>query len=121
MFLGEVAHKELLDLQSAGIPPCETNQKRVRAGAPREAGGFRVEEKPFFWIFERGAGFAGERFIALSRQQFEGRGKWIGKFRSGKPVSNGQMFAEVIPGNTSAEQPPEGILFARCANRRRPR
>ena len=71
VFLGEVAHKELLDLQSTRIPPREANQKRVRAGAAREAGSFRIEEKPFFRVFERGAGFAGERFVARAGKQFE--------------------------------------------------
>jgi len=54
----------LLDLQSARIPPRQTNQKCVRAGAAGEAGGFRIEEKPFFRILQRGASFAGERFIS---------------------------------------------------------
>jgi len=61
----------LLGLQSARIPPRQTNQKRVRAGAPRQPRRFRIEEKPFFRIFERGAGFAGERFVAGAGEQFE--------------------------------------------------
>jgi len=71
MFFREVAHKELLDLQSASIPPCQTNQECIRPGASREAGSFRVEEKPFFWIFQCGKRFAGERFVAGARKQFE--------------------------------------------------
>jgi hypothetical protein len=64
MLFGKVAHKELLDLQAAGIPPRQANQKSVSAGASREAGGFRVEEKPPFRVFKRGTGLAGKRFVA---------------------------------------------------------
>jgi len=71
MFFSKVTHKKLLDLQTARIPPRQTNQKSVRAGAACEAGGFRIEEKPFFWILQRGAGFAGERFVARAGKQFE--------------------------------------------------
>src|SRR6266702_6861516 len=45
MLFGKVTHKELLDLQSTGIPPRQADEKSVRAGAPGEARRFRVEEK----------------------------------------------------------------------------
>jgi len=64
MLFGKVAHKELLDLQAAGVPPRQTNQKCVRAGATGEPGGFRIEEKPLLRIFQRGTSLAGERFVA---------------------------------------------------------
>ena len=46
VLVGVIAHEELLDLQAAGIPPSEADEKRIRAGAAREAGGFGVEEEP---------------------------------------------------------------------------
>jgi len=81
MFLGEVAHEELLDLQSTGVPPRESNEKCISAGAPSEARRFGVEKQPFFWIFERGASSAGKRFIALARKQFEGDRGRLGELR----------------------------------------
>ncbi len=64
MFFREVAHEKLLGLQSARIPPRQTNQKRVRAGPAGKARSFRIEEKPFFRILERGACFTRNRFVA---------------------------------------------------------
>jgi len=74
MFFRKIAHKELFDLQSARIPRRETNQESVCAGAARQAGGLRVEEKPFFRIFKRCAGFARDQFVARAGKQFESRG-----------------------------------------------
>ncbi len=50
VLFAKIAHEELLDLQSAGVPPGQSDQKRIGARAAREAGGFGVEEKPFGWI-----------------------------------------------------------------------
>jgi len=66
MFFREVAHEKLLDLQSARIPPCQTNQECIRPGSACEAGCFRVEEKPFFRILQCGAGLAGEGFVTCA-------------------------------------------------------
>ena len=46
MFLAKIAHEKLLDLQAAGIPPREADEKRIRAGAADESGGFRIQKKP---------------------------------------------------------------------------
>ena len=50
MLFCKIAHEELLDLQSAGIPPGQTHEKRIRAGAAREPRRFRVQKKPFHRI-----------------------------------------------------------------------
>src|ERR1700740_53338 len=112
MFFGEIAHKKLLGLQSARIPPRQTNQESVRAGASRKAGGLRVEKKPFSRIFQGGARFAGERFVARAGKQFEGNGRRVRKFGSGEPVSNGEVLAEMICGDARAKKTAESIFFA---------
>ena len=50
MFFIEIAHEELLDLQASRVPPRDANHERIRAGAAREAGRFRVQEEPLFGI-----------------------------------------------------------------------
>src|SRR2546430_8791402 len=119
MFFRKVAHKELLDLQPARIPPRETNQKSVRARASREASGFRIQKKPFLRIFERGARFAGNGFVARARKQFKCRASGFRKFRSGEPVSNRQVFAEMIRSDACSEEPAERVIFTGRSNRRR--
>src|SRR5580692_9641997 len=42
VFLIQIAHEELLDLQSARVPPGDAHHERVRARASREAGSFRI-------------------------------------------------------------------------------
>src|SRR4029077_19555976 len=115
ILLREVAHEELLDLQATGIPPRYANKERVRARAAREAGRFRVEEKPLPRILERGACFAGERFVGCPREQVERDRGRLGGFRGGKPVSNGEMFAETVARHACAEELSDGIFFVRCA------
>src|SRR6266567_4036884 len=121
MLFGEVAHKILLDLQAARIPPRQPYQKCVRARAPCQASGFRIEEKPFFWVFQCGARLARNGFVARAGKQFECCGCWVRKFRSGEPVSNGEVLAKMIRGDARAEEPAERIFFAGRSNRRRPR
>src|SRR5439155_6399371 len=115
------AHKELLDLQPARIPPRETNQKSVRARASREASGFRIQKKPFLRIFELGARFAGNGFVARARKQFKCRASGFRKFRSGEPVSNRQVFAEMTRSDACSDEPAERVIFTGRPDRRRPR
>src|SRR5260370_32817653 len=117
MFVGKVAHKELLDLQSACIPPRQANQKSVCAGAPRQPRGFRIEKKPFFWILQRGARFARSGFVSRAGEQFECCGGRLGEFGSGEPVSDGKAFTEMVCGHAPAEQPAEQVSFGGRANR----
>src|SRR5204862_6317057 len=109
MFYRKFDQKELLDLQPARIPPRDTNQKSVRARASREASGFRIQKKPFLRIFERGARFAGNGFVARARKKFKCRASGFRKFRSEEPVSNGQMFAEMIRSHACSEDPDERV------------
>ena len=46
MFLAVIAHEELLDFETARVPPGDANEKRVGAGASGEPGRFGVEEEP---------------------------------------------------------------------------
>src|SRR4029077_8418307 len=69
IFLGKITKKQLLDLQAAGIPPGQADQKSVGAGAAGEAGGFGVEEEPTIRIFQRRAGAPRRHFIALAAEQ----------------------------------------------------
>src|SRR5260370_28557492 len=120
MFFRKIAHKKLTDVPTARIPPCDTNQKSVRSSASRQPGGFRIEKKPFFWILQRGARFARDGFIARARKQFECCGGWVCKFRSGEPVADREVLAEMIFGNASAKEAAEGVFFGGRSNRRGP-
>src|SRR5260370_41993667 len=104
MFVGKVAHKELLDLQSACIPPRQANQKSVCAGAPRQPRGFRIEKKPFFWILQRGARFARSGFVSRAGEQFECCGGRLGLLGSGEPVSDAKGVAEMMFGDIRAAE-----------------
>src|SRR6266702_4053546 len=121
MLFGEVAHKILLHLQTARIPPRQPYQKCVRACAPCQASGFRIEEKPFFWVFQCGARLARNGFVARAGKQFQCCGCWVRKFRSGEPVSNGEVFAEMVRGDTRAEEPAELVSIDGRSNRPGPR
>ena len=103
IFFVEIAEKQLFDLQAARIPPGEPDEKGVGAGTAGESGGFGVEEEPFFWIFESGAGAAAELFIARAREQFNSYGGRRREFRGRKPIANGKMIAETIAGDATAE------------------
>src|ERR1700687_5624973 len=116
IFFSKIAHEELLDLQFARIPPRQTNQESVRTGATGEAGSFRVEEKPFFWILQCGASFARERLVTRAEKSLDCCVRGVGKFRRGEPVSDGQVFAEMIPGNAGAEEPAERVCFVGHSN-----
>ena len=53
VLLRKIAQEELLHLQAAGIPPRESHKKRVGARAAGQPGGFRIQEKPLFWVLHR--------------------------------------------------------------------
>src|SRR5215471_16878314 len=48
--LAVLAHEELLDFKAATFPPCNPDEKDIRAAAARKAGGFCVEKKPLVGI-----------------------------------------------------------------------
>src|SRR5262249_43574721 len=60
-FLGVVAHEELAHTKTVSGHASDADQKRARACAAREAGGFRVQKRPFFgsslWADSIGDGF----------------------------------------------------------------
>src|SRR5258708_23416331 len=103
MFFGKIAHKQLLYLQSARIPPCQANQECIRPSTACQAGRFGVEEQPSFWIFQCSTRLAGERFVTRARKQFKCCGRGVDKLGRGKPVSDGEVLAEMIGGDASAE------------------
>src|ERR1700693_2324355 len=55
MLLCKIAHEQLLDLQTSGIPPSQTNQESVSSGAASETGCLSVQKKPLLGIFQRRA------------------------------------------------------------------
>src|SRR5260370_35488230 len=107
MLFGEVVHKILLDLQAARIPPRQPYQKCVRARAPCQASGFRIEEKPFFWVFQCGARPARNGFVARAGKKFQCCRCWGRKFRSGEPVWNGEPFAKMCLRDARADECPK--------------
>lgn len=89
MLLGKVTHEELFDLKAASIPPGETHEKSIGAGAAGEAGGFGVEKQPLRGIGESSASTARESFIARMGKKRERSGQGFDKFRGGEPVAKG--------------------------------
>src|SRR5260370_17147658 len=120
MFCRKIASKKLLGVQTARIPPCDTNQKSVRSSASRQPGGFRIEKKPFFWILQRGARFARDGFIARARKQFECCGGWVCKFRRGEPVAAREGLSVLIFCNTIAKKSAYRVFFDWLSNTPRP-
>src|SRR5215472_15666746 len=112
IFLGEIAHQELLDLQSPGIPPGQSDEKRVRAGSTGEAGRFCVEEKLFRRIVENRAGLVGCAFVSRPREKFQRDWRWLDRLRGGKPVSNREVFAKMISCYAGPEQLAKYVSFA---------
>jgi hypothetical protein len=45
-----VAHEQLFNFQSATLPPCEADKKRIGPAPARKSGGFRVEKDPLLGI-----------------------------------------------------------------------
>ena len=71
MLIAKIAHEKLLYLQAACVPPRDANQKCIGARPACQAGSFRIQKKPLFWVFERGEILASNGFIAMTREQFE--------------------------------------------------
>ena len=117
MLLGKIAHEQLFYLQTAGIPPSEANQERVSSGAARESGGFSVQKKPLFRIFQSGSGATRNDFVALLGKKLQTRRVGSNKFRRGKPVSHGKMLTKTVGGYPGAKQSCHRIFFARLAER----
>ncbi len=46
MLLAMIAHKKLLHLQPAAIPPCQTHKKRISPRPPRKPGSLGIQKKP---------------------------------------------------------------------------
>src|ERR1700688_560748 len=104
MLLGKIAHEQLFNLQTAGIPPSEANQEGVSSGATREAGGLSVQKKPLVRIFQSGSRATRNDFVALLGKKPQTRGVGRNKFRRGKPVSHGKMLTKTVGGHASAEE-----------------
>src|SRR5690348_14990652 len=96
VLFGKVAHEELLDLKAAGVPPGDSHEKRISTGSAGEAGGFGVQKKPPGGISKREAHVAGKSGVTRAGKKFERDRLWFGEFWRGKPVSNGEVFAELI-------------------------
>ena len=64
MLFGEIAQKELFDLQATRIPPREAHEKSIGASSAGEPGGLRIEEEPLFGVFEHGASPSTEVYVA---------------------------------------------------------
>src|ERR1700721_2444499 len=119
MLLGKITHEQLFCWQTAGIPPSEANQERVSSGAASESGGLSVQKKPLVGVFQRHAGATRNDFVALLGKKLQTRRVGRNKFRRGKPVAHGKMFAKTVGRDAGAEQPRHRVFFARFAERRR--
>src|SRR4029077_15287687 len=95
MFFAVLAHEELLQLEAAGVPPGDANEKSVGARAAGEAGGFCVEEKPLLGI--------GGAFRRIRSEQTQGIGGKCTFGRLGKPATESEMFAVTIRFHSGAE------------------
>ena len=128
IFFGEIPHKELLDLQSPGIPPRQPDKKGVGTGSSRQAGCFRIEEQPSRWIFERRSRFSGKKLVAGTREKLQGDTGRLRIFRRGIPISYREMLSKMVPRHACAEELRKQIfLIGRAQSRpvyargRRPR
>ena len=115
----QVAEEKLFDLQSAGVPPGQSNEKRICARSAGQPGRFRIEKKPLFRIFESGATTARQFFIACTREKIESYGRRRREFGSREPIANGEMLAEFVAGDAATEEQADGIGFVRKAQRLR--
>src|SRR6266851_4110741 len=124
MLLAKIAHEKLLDLQRAGVPPRQPDQKCICARAARQARGFRIQKKPFRWIGQRRPHALRERFVPAAGKQFETYLGNVGILRRRKPVAHQDVLPVAICGDSCAEQARQRILRMRRAKQlraRRPR
>ena len=118
MLFGEIAHKELFDLQAAGVPPGDAYQKWIGARAAGKTCGLRVQEEPFRRIVEGGPRTARHLDVTCAGEKFERDGGRLGKLGRGKPVANGKVLAKMIFCHACAQEMGDGILLIGRAERR---
>jgi hypothetical protein len=101
MLLIMVAHKKLLDLDTAGLPPRESNQKRICAGTSGKAGGLGIQKEPFAGI----GGVANRSFHPFrsnGKQEAEYFSIGLAHFRPRVPLACNQILAVTVPADLSA-------------------
>src|SRR5262249_1124377 len=87
-FLAVFAHEELLDLQPATFPPCNTNEKSICPAPARKAGGLCIQKKPLVGVCD---------FVHRVRhEQFQRAGigrmsRWLST-----PASNRQIVSVLV-------------------------
>src|SRR6478752_2767412 len=102
MLLIVVAHEKLLDLDTAGLPPGKSNEKRICAGASGKAGRLGIEKKPFARI----GGVPNRSFHAFrsnGKQEAEYFSAGLAHFRPGVPLARDQILAVTVPADLSAD------------------
>src|ERR1700733_14705167 len=111
MLLRKIAHEQLFDLQTSGIPPSQADQEGISSGSPGEASSLGVEKKPLFRIFQCRARAAGNHFIALLAKKLQAGCVRSYKFWRRKPVPHGKMFAKTVGGHCRAKESRHGVFF----------
>ena len=110
MLLALLAHEKLLDFEAARVPPGDADEKGIRASASREAGGFRIEEKPLRGLahfFGRSGSEQAERRridFVFRRVQCEAVSDG---FR--EPPAQAEVFAEAIASGRGAQNFGEAV------------
>src|SRR5580692_673447 len=117
IFFRKVAHEKLLDLQRAGIPPGQPDQKCVRPCAAGKACGFRVEEEPLGRILQCVASVFEERRVTRAREKLDRDGGWLERLRRREPVAQNEVLAETISGDSCADEASDRIFLIRLAKR----
>src|ERR1700693_267648 len=113
MLLCKIAHEQLLDLQTSGIPPSQTNQESVSSGAASETGCLSVQKKPLLGIFQRRARATRNHFVALLAKKLQTGRMRSNKFRRRKPVLHGKMFTKTVGGDSGTKESRHSVFFAR--------
>jgi len=117
----KIAKEELFDLQATCVPPRQSHKKGVSAGAAGEAGGFCIEEQPFFGILECGASATAHFFVASAAQEIERYRGRRSEFWRGKPIADGEVFAIFIATDATTEKQADGVGFVGKTQSRRAR
>src|SRR5580700_4569551 len=110
--LAVVAHEELFDFESATLPPCEADQKRVGAAPARQSRGFRVEKYPLLGI---------RNLLGCVRhEQLQGPDIRRKSRRFAEPAMQGEMFAILVCFGRGTENLREPVwLIWECERRLR--
>jgi hypothetical protein len=113
MLLVMVAHKKLLNLDTAGLPPREPNQECIRAGTSSQASCLGVQKKPLL-----GIGGAPNRLLRALQSDGEQKTEYfrVGRahFRGRMPLARDQILAVTVPANLSAKDCGEIISLVRA-------